>query len=566
MANYHVTTIASGETYEGGFTALLHLGGNAFAPVSISRLERMVRAAGQSMETGAGGYHVLFHNQRINQTMAQLDAQGVLEAGSTRYQDAKQLVHVQNRNGGWIPKLRVGLIEGFVPTATRQEVLREGADISSTVYTQVVGDIASRMGTYLAANPGALRMVQPRTMREWVQGEVVAPDDRRTFDALRGVHQFFDQFSSDRAFYYANQNRNWSEPHNNLEAAYHIWEVIRQGVMSYISRRPSGSSNGGRQGGGQRQRLTLADELSHVVNYFATMVGDDHARVLLTNITTVEQGPESGSARNESPNPKLGWGLVSPGSTPGGVCVVAPGELIRDLGILRDIIHPIIMYTLLPKGKNLNVRTARIEVGECVRMYEEIYGCRVPEYISKRINGSLELSGRVENTWRSLHDGTGEFCAEGIRGEDLVQGIQTLRNLFGALDERCSLYPLLANVKTVCSIIGSTAKMISQAVTPETVKSESTNRKVRKKAAKEVEKAMGRLGRDLTWAERETARLHQELLNELPAELRVLRGESPYDSNQKLMVTHEVQTVLKKYDLEMFKNVRMKVPEGMPKS
>src|SRR3989338_1965111 len=171
------------------------------------------------------------------------------------------MMHTTNAQNQAIPNLRLALLRGqHFPGVTSGQLLHEGQDISIGDYAHATKAVHNLL---VAAGPDQVSVVTSKTVREWLAGEVVAPEDHRTFGVLSGIDSYLADFSRDVVSYQSNPQSDWSAPQGNLAAAYHIWKTLMQGVKSYLARRPSGRNHRqSSQSPSSTPRRSLAEELS----------------------------------------------------------------------------------------------------------------------------------------------------------------------------------------------------------------------------------------------------------------------------------------------------------------
>jgi hypothetical protein len=226
--------------------------GNNFAPplkrVLVRFKDHYVSKCAKDL---AEGDKVRWNREFIQKTLDEVDL--VLSAQSGRYASSREMVMEQNSARVWIPKLRVHLLESMT-NASRAQILLEGTDITPEEYRAVSNMAHERILEYSSMH--SLDPVCWDTVLNWVSGKVIAPAEKRFFDALGSFNPVLSEIYLDFV-----GNGPWSE-------AYSIYTNLRKVAMSYISDLQLKEGNGSGKRRRKGEGLDFGPELSAVVEAF----------------------------------------------------------------------------------------------------------------------------------------------------------------------------------------------------------------------------------------------------------------------------------------------------------
>lgn len=350
MTTYVVETVGHRGFYDGAADVLMEVSPGTFTPVNVANLEQIVNAAGQNVESGLGGVRVLLHRQGINRTINELDSAGIFEAASPRYARAKSLLF---QEGTGRPMLQQALRGGLIPEADGRELTQEEV----RVIAEAVHETVRAGGIHITYD----------SVRSWVTGEVVSPQDKSVYGALQKVHPYFAKFAADEEAT-MNADFDWSASADNLAAAYHVWKTVRSGVMSYLSNNGKRKKRSEREEK-QRQKLSLGNELRYVSDHFASEVSDDYSAVLVTRVVRMADSEGEAGRKKEGP---LRKGLLRDGSATG-VRVLSQDEREYDCFVLHEVLRTVAFTRMYappePVSNESSIEGALLNFEEIARQF-----------------------------------------------------------------------------------------------------------------------------------------------------------------------------------------------------
>lgn len=223
------------------------------------------------------GDRVRFRKDHISRNIDEVDV--VLSGASQRYVISREQIMERNSLGLWIPKLRTLLLRGMntrygivTPPLADRKILFEHDDFSPREYRFMADSVSSRIEAYAIAN--GLRAVCWDTTANWIMGKVIAPEQKRFFDALSAFNPAFSAIAQDFA-----ANGPWAQ-------AYGIYVTIRKVCMSYVAAQYNPPNVDLQQGAQQRAGISLAPELAAIVSTFA---GDASSQYLDVEVLSNEE-------------------------------------------------------------------------------------------------------------------------------------------------------------------------------------------------------------------------------------------------------------------------------------
>lgn len=250
------------------------------------------------------GDRVRFRKDHISRSIDEVDV--VLSGASQRYVTSREQIMERNSLGLWIPKLRTLLLRGMnsqygivAPALAGRKILLEHDDFSPHEYRFMADSVSSRIGAYAITN--GLRAVCWDTTANWVMGRVIAPEQKRFFNALSAFNPAFSAIAQDFA-----ANGPWAQ-------AYNTYVTIRKVCMSYVAAQYNPPDVGPQQGAQQRPGASLAPELAAIVSTFA---GDASSQYIDVEVLSNEELRQRKDVfrRRQKFEPYLFKGIVTAGA------------------------------------------------------------------------------------------------------------------------------------------------------------------------------------------------------------------------------------------------------------
>jgi len=250
------------------------------------------------------GDRVRFRKDHISRSIDEIDV--VLSGASQRYVTSREQIMERNSLGLWIPKLRTLLLGGMnsqygivAPALAGRKIFLEHDDFSPHEYRFMADSVSSRIGAYAITN--GLRAVCWDTTANWVMGRVIAPEQKRFFNALSAFNPAFSAIAQDFA-----ANGPWAQ-------AYGTYVTIRKVCMSYVAAQYNPPNVGPQQGAQQRPGASLAPELAAIVSTFA---GDASSQYIDVEVLSNEELRQRKDVfrRRQKFEPYLFKGIVTVGS------------------------------------------------------------------------------------------------------------------------------------------------------------------------------------------------------------------------------------------------------------
>lgn len=237
----------------------------------------------------------------------------VLDQHSVRYRVAKNSLFENNNQERAIPRLRTLLWRGMADPKTQNleaKILLENNDFAQGEYR----DVAEVLSDVVSVTRG--------TVRTWLEGEVIAPEDWENFNALSSIGE--NEGNEFAAIY------NSKDQDLGFHAAYRLYVGLRSTIMSYLAKRTGeerdhSQGHAGHKNASQKGKFT--PEIEAVVRMFIDEIDHQYVAARVMKIKTVERGSENGSEK-EQPDPNLSKGIVTTKPTNG---IALPMQSIRDI-------------------------------------------------------------------------------------------------------------------------------------------------------------------------------------------------------------------------------------------
>jgi len=243
----------------------------------------------------------------------------ILIEGSPRYLSAKQALHAE-RDKTLITKFRHDLIRGVAQHAgvskenLEQKLFREGdQDFTQDEYARMnnyVGDFLEQ------------HMDRPRygrsTVRGWLKGEVLAPDDWEVFEVLAEQVPEFASYSNPKS-------------EGGLKDHYKIYKVLRSGTLAYLSNQGAGKRKNKERKLMAGESIALAQELDLVLSEFAEEIDDVYLAALILNVRPLRPGEGTSTSQKS----RLRKGLMVADESQSSDDTLSPRELVEHSNIFQ---------------------------------------------------------------------------------------------------------------------------------------------------------------------------------------------------------------------------------------
>ncbi len=265
-----------------------------------SRFSAAVRFHGGYTEREARdivpGDRVRFRKNFIAKDLSQVDI--VLSGTSDRYVQARLQLMEQNNLGLWIPRLRTHLLraiftQNFDHNVFENKVLRQNDDFDSIQYRSAVDQVTQVIESYASQN--SIVSVSWDTVSNWLNGLVIAPQEKRFFNALGAINPIFLAVAQDFT-----TNGLWAQ-------AYEVYTTLRKIAMTYLARSSDHIPTSGSRP--KPNGLSVGAELSELVRVFESDRNSAYLDVVVISNEEVRM-KRSDLARKERFEPHLFKGLT----------------------------------------------------------------------------------------------------------------------------------------------------------------------------------------------------------------------------------------------------------------
>jgi len=195
---------------------------------------------------------------------------------SPRYAFARDILHEQNGEGRYVPKLRTLLIRGMAKNGVvsknnlEEKILFEAnADFSKTEYDVMNGVVSN------AVTIDGKPQMSYSGIHGWLNGEVLAPRNWNLFAPLSvNINPLFNAF------------KEFDEDPKGMYFNYRLYVTIRQGVMRFLNQ---AKGFGGEEGWNEADsKISLSPEFAIVFHHFLKDMNIDYAAARVTGIKKLE--------------------------------------------------------------------------------------------------------------------------------------------------------------------------------------------------------------------------------------------------------------------------------------
>lgn len=303
--------------------------------------QHFVRKKGKDLQEGD---KIVVKTENIDKDPEEVYA--VLDQQSLRYQLAKKVLFEDNSQGQAITRLRTLLWRGMADSKIadlERKVLLEGDDFEQREYrdvAEVLSDVVD---------------VRKETVRRWLQGEVIAPENWENFNTLFSIG---GNEGNEFAVIYNSKDQNIG-----FHAAYQLYVGLRSSIMSYLAKRTGEGRSQSQKHTGQRntsQKGKFTPEIEAVVRMFIDEIDYHYVAARITMIKTLEKGTEK-SLEKEQPDPNLSKGIVATKPNHG---IALPMQLIRDTHYVLQTAFIDVLNTYvnkLRKDGQLNIKDSEVD-------------------------------------------------------------------------------------------------------------------------------------------------------------------------------------------------------------
>ena len=260
-----ITTTGGNSIVDSGSSIFSHLTGNEY----LKKAARELNA----------GELIRFRKEYVQTTLEEVEP--VLDK-SLRYAVAKKELHEQNSKDELIPLLRKYIIKGIyekaeLPPLQEEEldkkILKEGEDFDAKEYSRMIDyldNFIKDKSDLIITRPG---------ITNWIKGETIAPQDWEFFRVLENLNPSFKDF-----------DQNARDP-NSKAYNYKLYVTTRRVIMHYLDECRAKGKGLPKQTNTNlpENRLSLAPEISLVVDYFFRDINEQYLDVRVTDIRKIQK-------------------------------------------------------------------------------------------------------------------------------------------------------------------------------------------------------------------------------------------------------------------------------------
>ena len=274
------------------------------------------------------GDKVLFLKEHVTKNLDQIDAR--LENRVEDYRNAKSVLLEKNADGIYIPRLRTEIIRGIVDyTGDLDEKLlrNQGSDFTASDY-RAMTDLTHEIIIQYSRN----HELEPpvwETVLHWIKGDVIAPANKKFFDALGAVNPSLKEIYTS------------FEQQSGFGKAYHYFTGRRRGLMSYIAKMVGGNypnDDIGRLSSGFTGG-NLIEEINIILEEFGSDIKSHFIDAQIMSIDTVRKKNEERLRKRKTGEPHLFRGLYTGNEAPENRLAIRLSEI--NLASLLGNINPL---------------------------------------------------------------------------------------------------------------------------------------------------------------------------------------------------------------------------------
>ncbi len=268
------------------------------------------------------GDTVLFHAKCIDTTLEQIEP--ALEQ-SARYTAARDALHVVS-SGKRITRLRHDLITALAPECKlsrdklEDKLFQRGADFTDEEYKS----LASTLREKIHHSTDETDTYNIETLKNWLRGETVAPEEWTVFDQLETAFEHF---------------QTWNKPSEQvgeeLKDHYRLYMTVRKGVQHYLATKGASRKTTKENKNTNGTHLSLDQEIQLVINMFVNDVTKEYKAARITSIKKISATEDDKKGQSTRPQKTFPPGIVTTLDTTQMIECLSLSDLELDRHILE---------------------------------------------------------------------------------------------------------------------------------------------------------------------------------------------------------------------------------------